>query len=443
MNTKQILISILSFIELAAVSQIGIGTTTPHTSSIVEISSTNKGFLPPRLTHAQRESLQNPAEGLFIYCTNCCVTGTPSLYNGTTWRNLIDCSATDADDDAIPNYIDIDDDNDGIPDTEEFLKLDFTNYSNIPAGLSYSSKRGFRITDATGQYALDVYDSFDEFQPETSHPAQFSTSTGSIKRNSSHSNYNSNKRAYAVITWTTENSPIAWEFESIILKNIESLSNNTSSSCDAYAFENSAEWSYLPTSTAVGVILSVDPSKTNKVGSFLTEDPDASSIQKPHTNSQIGTDPSFEPAYTKSNGTIKQVVLNLFDEEDNHSVKANFPERLTKTHLHIWDAAENNSMSWEFIANTSSFIEKDSDNDGIPNHLDLDSDNDGCYDAVESGSASAAGQNSYVSATGRLTNNVGANGLHQNVENSDNQTTLTNYSINPDYLNKNIHSACP
>ncbi|MGB0870442.1 MAG: hypothetical protein ACPGSD_12665 [Flavobacteriales bacterium] len=48
-------------------SQIGIGTTTPHHSSILEVNSTNKGFLPPRLNLAQKLAIQNPAQGLIIY----------------------------------------------------------------------------------------------------------------------------------------------------------------------------------------------------------------------------------------------------------------------------------------------------------------------------------------------------------------------------------------
>ena len=106
-----------------------------------------------------------------------------------------------------------------------------------------------RITDASGNYALDIYDSYDEFTPNTSHTVQFNTTTGQVSRNT----HDNSKRAYAVITWTTENSPTAWEFESLILDNIESLSNNTSSSCDAYSFDNQATWTYLPTTTSTGV----------------------------------------------------------------------------------------------------------------------------------------------------------------------------------------------
>lgn len=121
-----LLASVLCYLNTNA--QIGIGTSVPHTSSIVEVESTNKGFLPPRLTVLERNLVGMPAEGLVVYCKNCCVTGTLSFYDGSGWTNIIDCSATDFDDDGIPNLIDIDDDNDGIVDTAEFQKnsLPFT-----------------------------------------------------------------------------------------------------------------------------------------------------------------------------------------------------------------------------------------------------------------------------------------------------------------------------
>lgn len=48
---------------------IGIGTTTPTTSAALEISSTSRGFLPPRMTKSQRDAIISPAEGLSIYNT--------------------------------------------------------------------------------------------------------------------------------------------------------------------------------------------------------------------------------------------------------------------------------------------------------------------------------------------------------------------------------------
>ena len=61
----------------------GIGTTTPNSSSLLEVKSTTKGILIPRMTKAQRDAITSPATGLLIYQTN----STPGFYyyNGTSW----------------------------------------------------------------------------------------------------------------------------------------------------------------------------------------------------------------------------------------------------------------------------------------------------------------------------------------------------------------------
>ena len=51
-------------------AQVGIGTTTPDSSSILHLESTDAGILIPRLTNAQKISIPSPAKGLLIYQTN-------------------------------------------------------------------------------------------------------------------------------------------------------------------------------------------------------------------------------------------------------------------------------------------------------------------------------------------------------------------------------------
>ncbi len=46
---------------------VGMGTTSPNSSAILDLSSTSKGFLPPRMTRAERDLMNNPPEGLVIY----------------------------------------------------------------------------------------------------------------------------------------------------------------------------------------------------------------------------------------------------------------------------------------------------------------------------------------------------------------------------------------
>ena len=78
---------ILSFMLIPVFAQTGIGTTTPHASAKLDVTSTDKGFLPPRMTSTQRTAILSPAAGLMVYQTD----GTSGLYyyNGTVWIYII------------------------------------------------------------------------------------------------------------------------------------------------------------------------------------------------------------------------------------------------------------------------------------------------------------------------------------------------------------------
>lgn len=73
-------------------AQVGIGTTTPNTSAILDVSSTSKGFLPPRMTSTQRTAIASPTAGLMVYQTD----GTVGLYyyNGSVWIYVINSTST-------------------------------------------------------------------------------------------------------------------------------------------------------------------------------------------------------------------------------------------------------------------------------------------------------------------------------------------------------------
>ena len=64
---KHILIALMLLFTSTIFAQVGVGTTTPASSAMLEVSSTTKGFLPPRLTSTERDAITNPAEGLIIY----------------------------------------------------------------------------------------------------------------------------------------------------------------------------------------------------------------------------------------------------------------------------------------------------------------------------------------------------------------------------------------
>ena len=73
--------------SLASHAQVGIGTSSPNASAVLDITSTTKGLLPPRMTAAQRNAIATPAQGLMIFCTDCGANGEPQYYN-SAWINL-------------------------------------------------------------------------------------------------------------------------------------------------------------------------------------------------------------------------------------------------------------------------------------------------------------------------------------------------------------------
>jgi hypothetical protein len=75
-------------------SQIVIGTISPDSSAILDLTSTTKGFLVPRITNAQKNLIAGPAAGLQVWCTNCGTSGELQVFNGATWTNIIGGSAS-------------------------------------------------------------------------------------------------------------------------------------------------------------------------------------------------------------------------------------------------------------------------------------------------------------------------------------------------------------
>ncbi len=81
---KKLNVLIFSILWWGVNAQVGIGTTNPNASAELDVTSTTKGFLPPRLTTTQRNAISSPATGLTIYNTtlNCM-----EYFNGTGWLN--------------------------------------------------------------------------------------------------------------------------------------------------------------------------------------------------------------------------------------------------------------------------------------------------------------------------------------------------------------------
>lgn len=70
-------------------AQVGINSdgSTPNNSAMLDVSSTSKGLLPPRMTQEQRNAITNPSAGLIVWCSNCGPAGELEVYTGSAWTN--------------------------------------------------------------------------------------------------------------------------------------------------------------------------------------------------------------------------------------------------------------------------------------------------------------------------------------------------------------------
>jgi len=82
---KKILFSFVILISFSSFAQVGIGTTTPDSSSMLDIKSTSAGILIPRMKADERDSIVNPATGLLVYVTN---NNSFYYYDGTQWVRI-------------------------------------------------------------------------------------------------------------------------------------------------------------------------------------------------------------------------------------------------------------------------------------------------------------------------------------------------------------------
>lgn len=157
---KLILLALFPFYSLA---QVGINTTTPDASSLLEIASTNKGFLPPRIALTAVNSttpITSPATALLVYNTATSGLGinqvTPGYYywDGSQWIRLITTAPSasgwglsgNTGISSATNFIGTADDNDVVFKRNSTFSGMLTNY-NTSFG-----KNSFNPATNTGNY---------------------------------------------------------------------------------------------------------------------------------------------------------------------------------------------------------------------------------------------------------------------------------------------------
>lgn len=82
---KIFLISVLLLLNTFVFSQMGLGTSSPNQKAVLDLSSTSKGFLPPRMSNIQKTAIVTPPAGLMLWCSDCGANGEMQVYNGVSW----------------------------------------------------------------------------------------------------------------------------------------------------------------------------------------------------------------------------------------------------------------------------------------------------------------------------------------------------------------------
>jgi hypothetical protein len=85
---KNLYLLILLLFSSEIIAQVGINATgaAPASSAMLDVSSTSKGMLIPRMTTAQRTIIASPAQGLLVFDAT---TNSFWFYNGLAWGELI------------------------------------------------------------------------------------------------------------------------------------------------------------------------------------------------------------------------------------------------------------------------------------------------------------------------------------------------------------------
>lgn len=126
--------------------EVAIGATTPDASALLDLTSTTKGFLSPRMTTAQRDAIATPATGLSLYNTT---TNLLNVYNGSAWVDVaVAGAASDVNCSNCVESVDITDGTITNNDINNSAAINISKLSGVAA--SGANSDILSITRATG-----------------------------------------------------------------------------------------------------------------------------------------------------------------------------------------------------------------------------------------------------------------------------------------------------
>ena len=94
MKNFTVLISMLLIFCCSSFAQVGINndSSAPDNSAMLDVKSTSKGFLLPRMTRSQRDVIDSPENGLMVFCTDCGMDGSLSIFTNGAWKTFAPCN---------------------------------------------------------------------------------------------------------------------------------------------------------------------------------------------------------------------------------------------------------------------------------------------------------------------------------------------------------------
>ena len=100
-------------VSTISIAQVGINSTNtqPASDAMLDVSSTDKGLLIPRMTEAERDQISAASNGLMVYLTDLELF---SYYDGSEWKvigsNVLNDKIIDADEDTSVELLEKTDD---------------------------------------------------------------------------------------------------------------------------------------------------------------------------------------------------------------------------------------------------------------------------------------------------------------------------------------------